>query len=226
MNECKGTDIGFTGKKQVEIALRAIKNAGGVLKMPSIYDALEKEMNKYDATLSFQGKSSLRFFVNTTSVKKGLIYPYDKTNPGWRITELGRSVVSGDLDNNYDSKVKLPTEEKETNLIEGNLLSILVNKYERNPTARKECLAHFGSRCQVCSLDFSEKYGDIGAGFIHVHHIVSLSEIGKSYKVDPIKDLVPLCPNCHSMIHHSKVTLTIEQLRERISSVELLSDLL
>ena len=84
---------------------------------------------------------------------------------------------------------------------EGAVVSVLVNRYERDPAARKACIAHFGSTCQVCEIDFSEKYGEHGSGFIHVHHIVPLSEAGKAYKVDPVKDLIPVCPNCHAMLH-------------------------
>jgi 5-methylcytosine-specific restriction protein A len=60
-------------------------------------------------------------------------------------------------------------------------------------------------------------YGDLGKGFIHVHHIVPISEIGTSYKVDPIKDLVPVCPNCHSMMHRLNPVITIADLKSIIT---------
>jgi 5-methylcytosine-specific restriction protein A len=61
-------------------------------------------------------------------------------------------------------------------------------------------------------------YGEIGRGFIHVHHVVPISSIGESYKVDPAKDLVPVCPNCHAMLHRGKggKVLTVEELRAKI----------
>ncbi len=52
-----------------------------------------------------------------------------------------------------------------------------------------------------------------GVGFIHVHHKVELSSIGREYVVDPIEDLVPVCPNCHAMLHTRKPALTIDGLR-------------
>ena len=63
--------------------------------------------------------------------------------------------------------------------------------------------------------DFEEKYGVIGRGFIHVHHIVPISTIRESYQVDPVRDLVPVCPNCHAMLHrgHNGITLTIDELK-------------
>ncbi|MDB8790674.1 HNH endonuclease [Romboutsia sp. 1001216sp1] len=86
-------------------------------------------------------------------------------------------------------------------LYEGNRESVLVNKYERNKSARKKCINRYGTRCSICKFDFKEKYGEIGTDFIHVHHIVPLNTIGKDYVVDPEKDLIPVCPNCHAMLH-------------------------
>lgn len=51
-------------------------------------------------------------------------------------------------------------------------------------------------------------------GFIHVHHINQISDIGKEYEVDPIKDLIPVCPNCHAMIHSKRPAFTIEEIKE------------
>ncbi len=59
-------------------------------------------------------------------------------------------------------------------------------------------------------------YGQIGEGFIHVHHLKPLSEIGQEYEVDPIEDLRPVCPNCHAMLHRKKPPYTIEQLKDLI----------
>ena len=96
---------------------------------------------------------------------------------------------------------------------EGKAKKVIVNSYERNPHARKKCIDHYGLNCQVCDFNFFEKYGDIGKDFIHVHHIIELSTIGEEYEVDPIKDLIPVCPNCHSMLHKNKPAYTVEELR-------------
>jgi 5-methylcytosine-specific restriction protein A len=86
-------------------------------------------------------------------------------------------------------------------VIEGAVTTVLVNRYERSATARRKCIEHYGAICAVCSLDFKSTYGQIGEGFIHVHHIVPISSIGETYVLDPITDLVPVCPNCHAMLH-------------------------
>lgn len=101
---------------------------------------------------------------------------------------------------------------------EGGVKKVLVNAFERNEQARKECIRHHGYRCAVCRVLFSDVYGTIGDGFIHVHHLRPLSSIGEEYMVDPIHDLVPVCPNCHAMLHRRNPPLTLDELRRRIIS--------
>ncbi len=96
---------------------------------------------------------------------------------------------------------------------EGKTKLVLINNYERNPIARIKCIEHYGVVCQVCSFDFENNYGEIGKDFIHVHHKIDISTIGNEYSVDPIKDLIPVCPNCHSMLHKKKPAYTIEELK-------------
>lgn len=96
---------------------------------------------------------------------------------------------------------------------EGTMQQVLVNKYERNPIARKKCIEKHGCICQVCGMDFAKVYGELGTGFIHVHHIVPIStQKGKNHKIDAENSLVPVCPNCHAMLHKGK--LSIEELKE------------
>ena len=101
-------------------------------------------------------------------------------------------------------------------LVEGAPRKVTVNAYERKPKARKICLEKHGYRCAVCEMGFEEYYGDIGRGFIHVHHIKELSSIRGEYKVDPVKDLCPVCPNCHAMLHTKKPALSVDELRQHL----------
>jgi HNH endonuclease len=100
---------------------------------------------------------------------------------------------------------------------EGLLEKVLKNDYERNLQARKKCIEHYGVKCQVCGLDFGERYGEIGKGFIHVHHLKPISEIGHRYQIDPIKDLRPVCPNCHFMLHRKSPPMSIEELKKLLN---------
>jgi hypothetical protein len=99
---------------------------------------------------------------------------------------------------------------------EGTVKQVLVNAYERDPRARAACLKHYGCRCAVCDLSFEERYGSLGKAFIHVHHKKPLASVGAGYTVDPLRDLVPVCPNCHAMLHRTPTPLTTDELRERI----------
>jgi len=96
---------------------------------------------------------------------------------------------------------------------EGAVKEVTVNAYERDAKARAAAIAHHGLDCTVCGFGFEHAYGKHGEGYIHVHHQVPLSTINKRYKVDPVKDLVPVCPNCHAMLHKGSQTLTVAQLR-------------
>jgi len=103
-------------------------------------------------------------------------------------------------------------------LIEGAAVSVVINAYERNPVARAKCLAHHGYTCAACGFDFGMVYGQLGAGYIHVHHLVPVSSKGGAYIVDPLNDLVPVCANCHAVIHKVKPALTIAALKELIAA--------
>lgn len=104
-------------------------------------------------------------------------------------------------------------DEIQDNYKEGKTIQINVNRFERNLSARDHCIKTYGAVCQVCEFDFQKNYGVIGQNFIHVHHIVPLSSVGEEYVVDPVKDLIPVCPNCHAMIHKKNPPFTVEELK-------------
>jgi 5-methylcytosine-specific restriction protein A len=100
---------------------------------------------------------------------------------------------------------------------EGALSRVEVNRYERDPRARKACLNHWGYRCAACDFSFEERYGELGKDFIHVHHTIELSRVPPGYHVDPINDLRPVCPNCHAMIHRGTgPALAIDEIRRQL----------
>ena len=107
--------------------------------------------------------------------------------------------------------------DEEINFIEGSCVEVKVNRYERDLTARAECIKIHQAICKVCDFNFYEKYGDIGKGFIHVHHIIPISQIGSSYKINPKNDLIPVCPNCHAMLHTRNPPYSVQELRQKIN---------
>lgn len=103
--------------------------------------------------------------------------------------------------------------------IEGKKTTKVINIYERDPQARKKCIEHYGYICKVCSFNFEQIYGEIGKNFIHVHHEKELSLMREDYEVDPINDMKPVCPNCHSMLHKRKPAYSIEELKNILAEL-------
>lgn len=137
--------------------------------------------------------------------------PKDWGNPVIRYWTKDRAAGGGTLYPDQVSAVA-PT------LTEGAITTVVVNRYERDRKAREQCIEHHGVSCLACGFDFEATYGEHGAGFIHVHHLVPLSEIGSAHEVDPVSDLVPLCPNCHAMVHYGPRMLSIEALRALLAA--------
>ena len=111
---------------------------------------------------------------------------------------------------------ELPDDSKEYR--EGKKKVVAVNIYERNPVARQACINHHGTKCCICGFDFGKTYGDVCEGMIHVHHRKMVSEAEGEYEVNPIEDLIPVCPNCHMVLHSRKVDhCSIDDVRAMIS---------
>ena len=97
---------------------------------------------------------------------------------------------------------------------EGGFQQILVNRYERNPRNRQAAIQEHGVRCFGCRMEMAEVYGEIAKGYIHIHHVKPISAV-QGARPD-IKDLVPLCPNCHAIVHLENPPVTIKRLKELI----------
>jgi 5-methylcytosine-specific restriction protein A len=85
--------------------------------------------------------------------------------------------------------------------------------YERSPANRAAAIRIHGTKCQCCGFDFNLVYGaGLARDYIQVHHVRSITEAVAT--PNPATDLVPLCSNCHSMVHrrHGEI-LTVEELR-------------
>ncbi len=101
-----------------------------------------------------------------------------------------------------------------SNMSEGKKIAFYTTKYERSKLNRDLALKIHGYSCCICSINFKEKYGELGEGFIHIHHVKPLYSLEQEVVIDPRQDLVPVCPNCHAMIHRRKgVILSIEEMK-------------
>jgi len=169
-----------------------------------------------DAKLVFQGfeealaqrgydvESSIRADGRGTPIAMMVRFVTLPTVPEWgieQIDELGA--------------IRLPEEVPAgTTYGEGSVQRIWVNRYERDSRARQECIRHYGTTCCICGFNFGSVYGELAEGYIHVHHIRPLSEVGGEYEVDPVEDLRPVCPNCHAVLHLGGVCRSIEEVRQ------------
>lgn len=95
--------------------------------------------------------------------------------------------------------------------------SYYTTRYERSPYLRKLAIDEHGLSCMACGFQFEEVYGELGKDFIEVHHIVPLPDPRQEIIVDPERDLLCLCSNCHRMIHRNPtVMMSVEELKKLI----------
>lgn len=169
---------------------------------------LFNSLSKYD---SFTNEQSRLF-----SLKKWEYKPEEKLE---NIFERFDSFIEVEL-KTFENDISnfLKNAKEDPVYLEGEHDTFAGSKYERNPKARAACLAYHGTACVICGIDFEKAYGPEFAGKIEVHHIVPLNQIGNEYIVDPIHDLVPVCPNCHTAIHSKKDGVyTIDEMKKMVN---------
>jgi hypothetical protein len=154
--------------------------------------------------------------------KSGRGFLNSPTTPGVTVDTSGHSEPPGEAPAATGRNAEIHEEAQNgelatSELVEGSVKETRFDSYERNPKARVACLEHYGYSCSVCDFDFEGRYGAIGRAFIHVHHLTPLSQIKAEYVVNPIKDLIPVCPNCHAMLHRPEhEPMTPEELRSHL----------
>ncbi len=74
---------------------------------------------------------------------------------------------------------------------------------------------------QFVNLILKNSMEKIGKNFIHIHHLKPLHEIDEEYKINPIQDLRPVCPNCHAMLHKKSPAYRIEEVQDFINKKDL-----
>jgi predicted HNH restriction endonuclease len=149
----------------------------------------------------------------------------------WAITTAGRKY----LDENeevYDSLKSQGFKEKEISqqvdkdfkdliIEEGSIELKSIKQRKRSQKLRDEKIKEIKEKnkgkisCAVCDFNFSETYDGLGEGFIEIHHLepVSIGITNQSIQ-DALKKVVPLCSNCHRMVHKDKdKLLTPEELK-------------
>lgn len=196
-------------KKSFVSMARLMKNSGA--KISFRINEIECNCEEFDEWPSDWNKVDIKASVLPIITENEEHPNYRKLALFWgtRMTGLALSLLKLEkLDENENAEIK--------GFEEGNKIRALTNKYERNSVNREICLSHYGYNCAVCGINFEKFYGPVGKKFIHVHHVIPVSEMGEHFIVDPLNDLVPVCPNCHSMMHRADPPYTVEELKNMI----------
>jgi len=141
-----------------------------------------------------------------------------KHHPAWKWPTYARSytTIDGSIETRLEELLRAYQTAFAEPLAEGAPKQASVTVYERNPIARQRCIDHYGTACHGCGFSFGETYGETAEGYIHVHHLKALSNRGGERVVDPIKDLRPICPNCHAIVHLQTPPLSILELKRML----------
>jgi 5-methylcytosine-specific restriction enzyme A len=197
-------------RKVIKSRLIDLLSQSGKLHVDEIYDHLAEFFSLTDVEKSMKRSGDLLYkheirWAKQELVQEGLIARPEMSGRGqWQLFGNGLSAIESYPDELSRAVLHL----------EGSAIQVLVNRYERNPAARLECLARHGYSCCICNYNFESHFGVIGKNVIHVHHIHPISSVGVEYQLDPIRDLVPICPNCHQMIHRRDPPFSINELKE------------
>lgn len=177
-------------------------------------------------------------------VRKHLVdaqYLSDSQHDNWAITDSGRTyakelaaraalerdgtfvrvaeaaaVVQTEIASVLDDST---AESRETIAIEGAVRKVWTTRYERDPELRVAAIRHHGLACVACRFSFADQYGQLGEGFVEVHHLNPVSALQGSAPVRAETDLVVLCSNCHAMVHRRKgKPLSLAELRAALAT--------
>jgi 5-methylcytosine-specific restriction enzyme A len=195
--------------------LNAVRNHGGLayakrlLRPGLVSEGFEKLVAASRADLSVE-------YLALSDPFRHLFTKSELAEARSRLASLGPDAFPREAHTDFPEEVNSGLD---TTFLEGAVRTVSVNRHERNPRARAACVRHHGARCRVCEVSLGERYGEIGEGFIHVHHLRPLSGPGAKKRVDPRKDLIPVCPNCHSMLHRTDPPMDPEDLKRRMESI-------
>jgi hypothetical protein len=127
---------------------------------------------------------------------------------------------SGSFENAFQPNRESADIEAVDAVYDGALRSVMRDVFERDRRARAACIRHHGMSCVICGFDFEETYGPRASGCIHIHHLTPLATVRKRHPVDPLRDLRPVCPNCHSVIHLDETPLSITEMKALLKSAK------
>ena len=198
------------------------------------FDNLEKELKKYFKETLIVGRTKTKTIVYLSYAKYSLQWATNTMNEFINVMNNALNNYYIDKKDNVNNNSLIDKKENIENKItvnifkksdndntvsihykDGKEVSVQLTRYERNPKNRALALKYHGNTCLACGFNFNDFYGkELANDFIEVHHIKPVSS--GEYEINPETDLVPLCSNCHSMIHHEKnPPRTIDEIKNR-----------
>ncbi|MBI4314548.1 MAG: HNH endonuclease [Chloroflexi bacterium] len=127
-------------------------------------------------------------------------------------SHVRKTIVVGPAKRRSPRRALRPTQ----NYQEGGVKEITVELIRRNPLLRTRAIAAYGYTCIVCGFNFEQQYGDLGVGYVEVHHLRPLSA-RKTTHTASVNDVKVVCANCHRILHRNgRNPLPIETLREAV----------
>jgi 5-methylcytosine-specific restriction protein A len=124
--------------------------------------------------------------------------------------EIVKAIRTRTIDDNFENETHQTVVEDS----EGKKTGYYTTKYERSSANRNEAIRIHGTSCNICGFDYEAVYGELGAGYIEVHHIKPLSTLDEETVVNPETDLISVCANCHRMLHRFKnYIVSVEELK-------------
>lgn len=217
-----GFQIEFVETSHQFGAIFSLENFAGLLAQ-SIRNEIDESSRAVKALESKVATSAeLRVKVNGTE-NESLVAALD--SPVWNDLSiemwLSKPIKSGVFASNASNLAGLvlsilPLEDAPGD-VEGAARMGAVTSFERSEKNRLKCIQIFGYSCQACNVLLEQVYGEIGKNFIHVHHTTPVSQMDQPKRLDPGKDLVPLCPNCHYIAHRRNPPLSLEEIRAALN---------
>lgn len=125
------------------------------------------------------------------------------------------------------TKRKVFVYQEDLQISEGARRRVSAKVYKRSRRLRDASIEHYSEdgsiKCEACGFDFAEQYGEVGEGFIEMHHKKPLFQYGEQatseFIKEAIKNLAPLCSNCHRMVHRDRTSpLTVSKLQSVVQS--------
>jgi 5-methylcytosine-specific restriction enzyme A len=208
--------------KMDDLSRRLVQYLGKRSQISAVFsDLLEEIKSKFsDFDLKLEQSGDLDLSMqNWETFELSFSVPFEKSGQKDALVELLIWAFSIPISLIFESDEKPEDLLASTGEIEGTLSKQTYTHYERSRKNRAICLLHHGFTCAACGEEMSAKYGLLGAEVIHVHHILPVSQMEKPDRIDPIKDLLPLCPNCHNVVHQKNPPVPVSELREHLKTV-------